>query len=411
MRTMPTKLHSTGSSLSTCPKPYVALTFVADCRADRGPTDTEERPFVCMICAKPFARADILKRHVAGHQDGPENGKRHKRNRNVRTSRACETCVESHLRCDEQKPCTNCRKRNIVCRSSRRNSAPHESRMDVMDGNNLATSQEAFPNIWTTTEDQEMTMSDKAGADIQQSDVFASAATLTDVWGPRGVFDFGLQTNLDFNELDFASLDMYNQSPPPDSSSTSGPGFTSEHDLGPGFGLHVEVAIGTEAFRKSVWRFLPANKDFAMSEQHNLSLPVEKQGNSPESCISVDQRATTDRLSSATRDTIFGMVMRACKPAQKNFLPPSFPSTELLDALLQYFLTAPFSTASSWLHIASLRLSKCKCPELLTAMIASGAAMAPDPALNKLGFALQEVLRISLETLVFYLEDSSRIMY
>ncbi|KAF1816413.1 hypothetical protein P152DRAFT_389602 [Eremomyces bilateralis CBS 781.70] len=229
-------------------------------------------------------------------------------------------------------------------------------------------------------------------------------------WTPRGVTNFGLDTDLEFNEADFSFLETYNQSAPfePfDCRSASDRGLLPDACEARAVPSYRGVALGAEAFRKSVWRFTPVSKDCATSEQENISLPLRDAYDSPESHIGADRRATAERLSQASRDAILAMVLQASKPESRRRLTMSFPSTELLDTLLQYYLTCPFSTASSWLHFPSFDPNKVECPELLTGMIATGAALAPDSALNKLGFALQEVLRTTLS--VVFEEDNTRV--
>jgi hypothetical protein len=60
---------------------------------------------------------DLLKRHVTNH-DSESASKRQKREiaRDARVVQACEACSQSHLRCEDEKPCSRCKKKNIPCR-------------------------------------------------------------------------------------------------------------------------------------------------------------------------------------------------------------------------------------------------------------------------------------------------------
>lgn len=58
------------------------------------------------ICSKGFARADLLKRHRANHQD--VNGPKRRRFNSVpsasRVAQACTSCAKARVKCEEIKP-------------------------------------------------------------------------------------------------------------------------------------------------------------------------------------------------------------------------------------------------------------------------------------------------------------------
>lgn len=215
---------------------------------------------------------------------------------------------------------------------------------------------------------------------------------------PRGLMDFGIETNLELDDLDFSFLETYNNQIPFHFSS-----------IGDSLPQHLEdveyvhspvngIIPAAKTLQKSIWRFVPAPQDHGAAEQHNLSLPAtENDHDSPESRINLDRRTTTEKLDQMSRDRIFGIVLSMCKPSGSRTFS-SFPSTELLDSLIQYFLTSPLSEADTWIHVPSFR-PRTKRPELLTALAAAGAVLTPDPSLRKLGFAIQEIVRLHIPTL------------
>ncbi|KAK4105849.1 hypothetical protein N658DRAFT_441475 [Parathielavia hyrcaniae] len=73
--------------------------------------------FTCDICAKAFARADLLKRHRANHQ--ADHGNKRRRFNAVpsasRVGRACTACAKARVKCAEIKPCTRCKNRGLTC--------------------------------------------------------------------------------------------------------------------------------------------------------------------------------------------------------------------------------------------------------------------------------------------------------
>ncbi|KAK4181650.1 putative transcription factor [Triangularia setosa] len=81
-------------------------------------THTLGKRFVCDICSKAFARADLLKRHRTNHQD--DNSNKRKRLSSAapgagRVAHACQACAKARVKCEEMKPCTRCKNRGIMC--------------------------------------------------------------------------------------------------------------------------------------------------------------------------------------------------------------------------------------------------------------------------------------------------------
>ncbi|ORY19318.1 major facilitator superfamily domain-containing protein [Clohesyomyces aquaticus] len=87
------------------------------------------------------------------------------------------------------------------------------------------------------------------------------------------------------------------------------------------------------------------------------------------------------------------LVLATCNPANIKRIASSFPSVELLDSLIQYFLTSPSLGAKQWFHLPTFSPSRLR-PELLASVVAAGAVSTPDIPLRKLGYALQEASRI-----------------
>ncbi|KAL1957491.1 hypothetical protein VTO42DRAFT_5954 [Malbranchea cinnamomea] len=248
-------------------------------------------------------------------------------------------------------------------------SAGHTQSLDILD---------FLPSIWGSTS-------------RPASGEYGSGA-----WTPRSVMDFGLETNLELNDIDLSFLDTYNVHVPFDNQTPS------EHHTS----SSSVVGIGAEAFRKSVWRYNPRPLQSGAQERENLPVPI---GNHEGAAVGVkiSRRHTSESLPQTARDRLLAMFLSTCKPTKMTRLALSFPSVELLDNLLQYFLTSPFSSALSWLHFPTLSPAKIKSPELLAGMIAAGAVLTPDATLIKLGYAFQEAVRSYLP-LVFE-EDNSKI--
>jgi Fungal Zn(2)-Cys(6) binuclear cluster domain/Zinc finger, C2H2 type len=110
------RIHGVGAGLYQC----------ADCQrrysrpehlARHVQTHTLGKRFSCPECNKAFARADLLKRHAANHTADALGLKRRKWSGNSlgRVSHACSACATARVKCEELKPCSRCRLRNIAC--------------------------------------------------------------------------------------------------------------------------------------------------------------------------------------------------------------------------------------------------------------------------------------------------------
>lgn len=75
-------------------------------------------PQIKQVCGKAFGRADLLKRHRANHDDDGKGIKRRRINSSPgagRVAHACQACAKARVKCEEVKPCSRCRSRNLTC--------------------------------------------------------------------------------------------------------------------------------------------------------------------------------------------------------------------------------------------------------------------------------------------------------
>lgn len=87
------------------------------------------------------------------------------------------------------------------------------------------------------------------------------------------------------------------------------------------------------------------------------------------------------------------LVLGTCSTENIKKIASAFPSIELLDGLIQYFLSSPSLEAQLWFHLPTFSPSNLN-PELLASIVSAGAASIPDISLRKLGYALHEASRI-----------------
>ncbi|KAK4544217.1 hypothetical protein LTR36_004427 [Oleoguttula mirabilis] len=212
-------------------------------------------------------------------------------------------------------------------------------------------------------------------------------------WTPRELFDFGVDANMELNDLDLSFLDTYNNANPFDLRTPSIGFPTTGSDIMPSFTSAPVPPLDTTALpRASVWRFRPLSKDSGSAEQANLSLPTP-------TSLEIDRRVTCEPLSQTSRDKVLAMILSTCKPNSIPRAVACFPSISLLDSLFQFSLTSPGSHAKHWIHAPTLLAGQTR-PEVLAAIIAAGAVLTPDASIRKVGYAIQEAIRTAVQVQV-----------
>jgi hypothetical protein len=213
----------------------------------------------------------------------------------------------------------------------------------------------------------------------------------------RDVFNFGMDSSLDFNEIDYGWITSQNARQP-----TWNYGAASELERAPPVrdtrtpDVSSGISAGAEAFQKSIWRWRPVQQDHAHAEQVNLSLPYKDMQ-------SLEPRHGPDvldqTLEQTSRDKILAMLLSGCKPSNVSRVVASFPSAELLDSLMHSFFRSEVHRTDSWIHLPTFKVQNQR-PELNGIVVAAGAVLSGVPALRKLGFAIQEAVRLAIPKIV-----------
>ncbi|KAJ4409521.1 hypothetical protein N0V91_002442 [Didymella pomorum] len=206
---------------------------------------------------------------------------------------------------------------------------------------------------------------------------------------PRGLMDLNFDMDVGLTDLDLGLLDQYNFQVP----FTAGTPSTDAQGLEQQPLESDSAPVRAEAFKQSIWRYMPRrDKDHGAMEQTNLAFPDSDKDGSRRAHLP-QRRALNERLGRVSRDKLMALVLGTCSPENVKRIASAFPSVELLDGLIQFFLTSPALDVQSWFHLPTLSLSKLS-PELLACIISAGAASTPDVPLRKLGFALHEAARM-----------------
>lgn len=191
---------------------------------------------------------------------------------------------------------------------------------------------------------------------------------------------------LDFNltDGDFGLIDMYNSRNFVPSSHECEPQDRFDADSG--------IGIGAEAYhRSSLSQWKPARADHAFDDHENLSVPHTI--DSPEASVTSDRQILCERLSPSSRDLIFGLVLEISREANFSRIMKSFPSTELLDGLIQQYFEFQSHSVDSFIHGPTFRPNG-EHASILAALAAASAVRSPIPTIRKLGYALLEIVRL-----------------
>jgi hypothetical protein len=222
------------------------------------------------------------------------------------------------------------------------------------------------------------------------------------------VLNFGIDSSLDFNDMDLGWITSHNQT-----TAFKYNMSTDYNDKALDHGqqtpdVQPSIILGAEAFRKSLWNWLPGQLEHAFMEVSNLSLSHKDM----EGLESRDSSDITDhQLEQSARDDILAMVLSMnSQQGGISRVITSFPSTQLLNRLLHIFLRLELAKMDSWIHLPTFR-PRTQGPEFNGIVIASGAIMSSVPTgmifssvliinltllVRKLGFAIQETVRLAL---------------
>lgn len=233
----------------------------------------------------------------------------------------------------------------------------------------------------------------------------------------RDLLSFGLNSDLDLTIQDYNLIDYFQGkgAPQPHNSSNVFDGAvarfeppTPQSDM-PQQSSPGSVALGIEAFRQSLWCWIPSREDTGRMEEQNFSLQPEDLSHFSTG-FNADMCVTSEVFGSDARDKIFAMILSICEDRSSfTRIVSSFPSADLLDKLMHCFLASHVAQSNTYIHVATLKVSTLR-PELLGALVAGGALLSSSLTIRKLGFAIQEAIRLSLPKVVSRANLSPKIL-
>jgi hypothetical protein len=203
---------------------------------------------------------------------------------------------------------------------------------------------------------------------------------------PRDYLDFGtfnpdpMETDV-MLDSDFSKTMPMNSKPVVDSA----PGSGTKTPV-----LSGAAASGNAAFMRSVWIYTPTHMNRGGEDTINLSLPQSV--DSPETRTADSNSIYNHCVDNQLRDQILAYVLNSSDASFSAVIASSFPSTELLNKLLHFYMTVHLAQTDAWLHLPTLILDD-QSIDLTTMMISAGAVICSVPSLRRLGYALQETVR------------------
>lgn len=405
--------------------------------------DRNERSFKCTKCSRGFNRRDLLLRHQAAHTNNI-HAKRRAPNRSAeRAIKACDACVISKLRCDNDRPCQRCHERNVECLNETRGSPviPTEESGSSQPGDLTSQSLHLIrPSTLSMVSTEERVHNRDQSRDVETEETMRFNASIS---GPAQPDDRnGWESNLIDSMLPFPPFfeqimapdfvvsqsysmppDIFNLMPDEDwfldCPDIFGHDFTPTIDQAWQSNVN-EFALRTEGkessgvdnvprttvndsarerhaiFQRSPWLWKPEANSNAFSEHGTFPLD-ERQidlAASPHQ-QSLPPLVLRRDLSARSRDRLFQLVV---KTAESHISIPTFPSIECLNILLKVGLTKRMET-DVWIHPYTFDAETAR-SELLIALIAAGCVCFGIPSVSKTGLVLFELTRAALHRLV-----------
>ena len=174
------------------------------------------------------------------------------------------------------------------------------------------------------------------------------------------------------------------------------------------------MGVGSEVYRmsQSLSGWDPEKETSNEMEHQNLILPIQLNPTRLPSSSRTRFLLKKD-LSGATRDRILAMILRTSPRKTSDSIIGSFPSIETLQNLIHYaLLHMTEQQVVPFIHLPSFTINH-QPPELLCALVAYGSVWSPSIVVRKFGYAVQEVVRMSVAQKVsswtFGASDSDRV--
>ncbi|KAI7354837.1 benzoate 4-monooxygenase cytochrome-like protein P450 [Hortaea werneckii] len=206
---------------------------------------------------------------------------------------------------------------------------------------------------------------------------------------PFDISNFTQDLPIDSCDFDFSLLSTGLTRP----STASGhrQGHTNRTDETP----HSDIHLRTKAFEESPWswsHWIPERYSHAFSGQEEINVQENRVHSADQLTSPASIRIMHFDIEQPARDRMIRVVT---KVAHRHLAMPSFPSLELLEDLLDVFISQDSNEITSFIHAGTFNSQTAR-TELLLASVAAGARFVALPQVWKMGLVIQEVVRLAI---------------
>lgn len=157
---------------------------------------------------------------------------------------------------------------------------------------------------------------------------------------------------------------------------------------------HPSMSIGVQAFKTSFWNWVPHMDESGSAERAAMGLgsqmPEQLNRFSEEVASAFDKHC-----SSADRARFLELLITNSPKANMLRVISAFPSTALIDGLLQWAMHLLATQALGWFHVPTFDPQSAPV-ELLASVIAYGACMTPIKEIQRLGYSILEIVKSAI---------------
>lgn len=158
---------------------------------------------------------------------------------------------------------------------------------------------------------------------------------------------------------------------------------------------HRTLDMSAQAFQESVWLWIPTERDHGAAELKDLDrIALPHDAPRIQGIDSDNGQLCKQRIDELTRSAMLAVVLSTADRTFHRHILANFPSPDLLTSLINKFLDFHVHQDMTWIHPASINLTK-ETPVFLISLLAYGALLSPNQNIRKLGYAMQEAVRLA----------------
>ncbi|KAJ5819422.1 hypothetical protein N7474_005013 [Penicillium riverlandense] len=155
------------------------------------------------------------------------------------------------------------------------------------------------------------------------------------------------------------------------------------------------LVMGVKAYRSSFWHRVPSPTATNNPDDCRLILTPDVVNGSPEILQSGSWTGNLRVLQNSDRGRLLDLLISHCEKKDAVHILSSFPSLDFLRGLVGLFFKAQAGHTPSFIHRSTFD-PETTCSPLLAAVIAYGACSSYTPAVQRLGYAIMDVVLLAI---------------